>query len=591
MRIRLINQIYFKFSICFLLLLVACQYPLTKNSIQRNAEETVQLQRFDSLMNTLYLVNPDSSAYYCSQKIDYCLEIKYFEAVVESCLFLAELYQYRKLDNEKAISNMREAAQVLLSNPGLNLTNPYFYINLGNSLNRLNLNDEAILAYQEAFEQGKDVPYCKALAMNNIALIYQEKKSPEPALVYFRKAVHLIHDNNDILKSQSYSYINNLMLEQGKIDSIEYYHKLVAFSLAHVKLKKFYQNRADSLKDVTEISKISASSTYILAQYYEKSGAFQKADSCFRNVIDESSKTGNVVAKANACNHLAGLYKRQLHFHEAIVYADSALNCHMILKDFVKISEVSDLLNDLHFKSGSLSRSDHFKKLSQNYSDSLALKVSSNQFLNNKIFLASATIKLALKELSSRNKAVNQSNSLLRIIIWLMGTILFLVIGAGIMILYLRHKNLKVKERLARRTMEVVEFERDNLAATQPTEPKLIINTLSDQLDQLIRIDKIYLDPDLSLTNLALKLNTNTSYLSQVFNQQYKVNFHYYMNDFRIKEACRLLITNQDPNITIDHIATMCGFSGKSTFYNTFKKFTGVSPVNFKKFQQNGIEV
>ena len=94
-------------------------------------------------------------------------------------------------------------------------------------------------------------------------------------------------------------------------------------------------------------------------------------------------------------------------------------------------------------------------------------------------------------------------------------------------------------------------------------------------------IDKVYLDPELTLTELAKKAGTNASLLSKVINTSYSQNFNDYVNRFRVAEAIRLMADPQYRNFNLLAIAYDAGFNSKSTFNRAFKKVTGVIPKDY----------
>ena len=166
---------------------------------------------------------------------------------------------------------------------------------------------------------------------------------------------------------------------------------------------------------------------------------------------------------------------------------------------------------------------------------------------------------------------------------YLLLLIFFLVFLGGIFVLAYTKKLARANHILAHRTMEVVA--KDAILDEFPLlpEPKDTNDDLISQLDKLIRAEKVYLDPNLSLVNLSQKLNTNRTHLSHIINERYNVGFNDYINELRVKEICRLLLVTNDKNITIDHILTNSGFSSKSPFYSAFRKFTGVIPDVYKR--------
>ena len=208
------------------------------------------------------------------------------------------------------------------------------------------------------------------------------------------------------------------------------------------------------------------------------------------------------------------------------------------------------------------------------------------QILNEKLIIVDANTKQAIKYLKYRQSKgemiANQKNitSYLILLIWL-------IVGLTALFIVRHRKQINdVNMNLARRTMEIIANETDLFNSHSAPSQNEMNGNLVSQLDHFLRFEKDYLAPDLTLANLAEKLGTDTSYLSQVFNEQHNIGFDDYINDLRIKEACRLLMATNNKNVTIDHILSNSGFSSRPLFYSTFKKFVGVTPDVFKKMTQ-----
>lgn len=107
-------------------------------------------------------------------------------------------------------------------------------------------------------------------------------------------------------------------------------------------------------------------------------------------------------------------------------------------------------------------------------------------------------------------------------------------------------------------------------------------NLLKQRLRDIMSNEAWFKVPGLTLSDLAEKLETNKTYLSQAINSEYG-NFNEYLNRFRVIEACRLIQNGLDPRLSIDHLYSEVGFSSRSVFYDAFKKFTGVSPSRFRQ--------
>lgn len=107
------------------------------------------------------------------------------------------------------------------------------------------------------------------------------------------------------------------------------------------------------------------------------------------------------------------------------------------------------------------------------------------------------------------------------------------------------------------------------------------------KIDALIINKKLYLKPTLSLKDLAAKLNISEGYISQLINSNSSLNFNDYINSLRVNDAKEMLVDNEYINYTILAIGLESGFNSKSSFYTAFKKFTGKTPVDYKKDVQN----
>lgn len=103
------------------------------------------------------------------------------------------------------------------------------------------------------------------------------------------------------------------------------------------------------------------------------------------------------------------------------------------------------------------------------------------------------------------------------------------------------------------------------------------------KIERLFNEQKIYLQPELSLSDLALKLKTNTSILSAAINSNFGKNFNDFVNEFRVEEFKKQIKLPENQHYTLLAIAFDCGFNSKATFNRAFKKFTGQSPNKMKE--------
>ncbi|WP_022823547.1 helix-turn-helix domain-containing protein [Hymenobacter norwichensis] len=98
------------------------------------------------------------------------------------------------------------------------------------------------------------------------------------------------------------------------------------------------------------------------------------------------------------------------------------------------------------------------------------------------------------------------------------------------------------------------------------------------RLTEIMTTDRPYLAPELTLSQLATQVGTNTSVLSRVINTGFGQNFNDYVNEYRVREAERLLRDPRHQQYTLLAVALESGFNSKSTFNRVFKKLRGATP-------------
>lgn len=108
-------------------------------------------------------------------------------------------------------------------------------------------------------------------------------------------------------------------------------------------------------------------------------------------------------------------------------------------------------------------------------------------------------------------------------------------------------------------------------------------NELRERLEELMLVERLFIEPELTLTDLANRLDTHPNYLSQVINEIEGINFYDYINHLRVEEFKRLLLRPENQRFTLLAIAYDCGFNSKSAFNRCFKKTTGLSPSEYVK--------
>ena len=91
-------------------------------------------------------------------------------------------------------------------------------------------------------------------------------------------------------------------------------------------------------------------------------------------------------------------------------------------------------------------------------------------------------------------------------------------------------------------------------------------------------------DDGFTLDQLASLVGSNPNYVSQVINEKKGCNFNAFVNEYRIKEACRRLTdTEHYGGLTIEAIGQSLGFKSRTNFTAIFKRFTGMTPAAYQR--------
>jgi AraC-like DNA-binding protein len=109
------------------------------------------------------------------------------------------------------------------------------------------------------------------------------------------------------------------------------------------------------------------------------------------------------------------------------------------------------------------------------------------------------------------------------------------------------------------------------------------------RLEKVIEVEKVFTENELSLAELSKKINIQPYQLSELISRVYGESFFDFINRNRIKEIKSRLDDPASDSYSLLGIAMDCGFNSKSSFNTAFKKFTGITPSEYRK--QNLVSV
>ena len=125
-------------------------------------------------------------------------------------------------------------------------------------------------------------------------------------------------------------------------------------------------------------------------------------------------------------------------------------------------------------------------------------------------------------------------------------------------------------------------FSKPLLEDSSPMDDKMKV--IQEKLAKAIR-EEVFRNSKLTITDLANQLNLSPKELSGFINRYHQMNFSEFLNFHRTEKAKTLLQSKLAKEYTLVALAKEAGFNSKSSFNETFKKLTGLTPTQFKRSQ------
>lgn len=92
-----------------------------------------------------------------------------------------------------------------------------------------------------------------------------------------------------------------------------------------------------------------------------------------------------------------------------------------------------------------------------------------------------------------------------------------------------------------------------------------------------------FLNPTLTIEEIARMLNTNRTYVSKLVNLYYGMSFRDYLSSKRLEYAKWLM--TYEPDASLDYIAAKSGFQSSTQFIRKFRETEGITPTLWKTTQ------
>ncbi|MBU8892267.1 MAG: tetratricopeptide repeat protein [Bacteroidales bacterium] len=398
---------------------------------------------------------------------------------------------------------------------------------------------------------------------NNIGLIYEVLDSNTLALDYFQNSLKIKQELGDKIGIAA-SYTNIGCIYRN----MQNYSLAIAYFQKSLKINTELKIKRDVSSTLSELALTNIALAAIVETKEEKQEKFNQAITYAKQSLYIGQEIGDIIAEQNAYEDLSNAYKGLNNYKKAFEY-----------------QEMFIVMND------SIYSIEKMKKI-----ESLEAKFQAEK----------KQLQIENLENETQLKSINIKKQRIIIKLLITGSILILVFAA--LFYYQKLIQIRTNKELVKRNMEIVYSEKllneNNRLLTN--EPEKFLNKFSIQNSKnesqitslqeeklftdfinLLEKEKYYLNQDLTLQKVSDELNSNRTYLSKAVKDCSGSSVNSIVNEYRVKEARRLLSDSKNLTLTIEYIGKKAGFKSKPTFYSAFKKITGVTPSFFLKTARN----
>jgi len=522
---------------------------------------------------------------------------------------------------QKAIDHYTESLQYLDREKHLEEL-PNVYINIGNAYHHMGSYHTAIKYFHQAIPIIDHIEDKRALpiACNGLGLAWKYLGNFDSAIIYYDQMLEIDKKTGTPFdRAIDYGNIGALYYEWGQLEQSKRFHQLSleiyqkegdknSISIAYNNLGEVYyaQEQYDSslfyLNKALEIDRETGMEHNMALRYnnigdvYSELEAFDKALEYYQLALEINQKSEATFNIALNLKNIARIYQLTGNIKQAEILFDRSLGMARNLDSKTLIKSILESMTLFFSETGRFARALQYHEQLDGIKDSI-FKEKNQQLLadlQTRHDLDQKEKEIAILNSENRRRVDEAQQYRLFTLIF---ALLLIVVSILLVILLIQYnlrkkaykKLVQINKELANSKkvfndamLLITNGKNESVGLAEGTEngnhKKLFIKIKKSLLKE-----KPYLKPDLTLKEWAQELNTNTHYLSEVINREFGNSFTGLINEYRVKEACKLLADKEKQNLTIEGIAYEAGFNSKSVFNNAFKSVTGLTPSYYRK--------
>jgi YesN/AraC family two-component response regulator len=289
----------------------------------------------------------------------------------------------------------------------------------------------------------------------------------------------------------------------------------------------------------------------------------------------------------DAASYITALIRyRQRRFYEVLILANENLETALANKNYAAAAKNADILYHTHINIGNYRKAIEYLENKTIFKDSIIAKERHEHAVMNKVKYDTQS-----KAEQLQHQKNNKREYHIRIKIT---SIISLIIIAllGLLFVLRKQKQKAYRELILKnkRWAGVQLTKEEKIRETDTKAHEQIDTTIPHSMDRLVMNeiltlieDGIHKTPNLTIETIADKLHISETYVEIAINRCTEKNFKTFINEHRIKDAILTLSDIDSENLSHEKLASNLGFDDRKSFYQTFKKYTGLLPPDFKK--------
>ncbi len=392
----------------------------------------------------------------------------------------------------------------------------------------------------------------------------------DKAIPYLRRAMVPSKFYIDRSNLKAINAIGNCHSIQGRIDSADYYYRMAYNSYDNVKSRRIY--------DAIALTNLG----YNLIQRKKYDEAIPYFRAGFTYMLDQNDykSASEVTVGLAQCYYEKGdMRKTGQLIDSSFLYIRKSGNVNLY-------KSLYPLVCEYYIKTGNKSMAHAYLDSAITFNEKYLNKYNSMHILRAEQELFDTETQAKNEELRYQQKMYSDR------FFYSILTIVFAFIGLSVFFV-LYHRNKKAYRALVQKNQDwaatntvfetpLLETPQEGNNIDEPDKPDQEDLELMKQVHDLMKNQKVFKELDMTLETLSKQINANRNYLSKAINKTTGKNFNTFINEYRIKEAIKIMSDEKSDLISIDAIALEVGFNNRISFYQSFKKITGLTPSDFR---------